>query len=126
MCDSRTRASRSLAHTGGRRWREMRLDMLNTIGQTKHVAKDHLLGQQVGRVLLVRRRDQWDALADVQTEVGYAVVLALVVGHQPHAPHAKVAQYLRSNSIVATVDRKSKPQVGLHSVGTFVLQGICA
>ena len=83
------------------------LGQVKVIARDVDITQDDLLGEQVGRVLLVHWRYQRYALADAQTEARYAFVLALIVGHQAHASHAKVAEDLRSNGIVAPVDCKT-------------------
>jgi len=53
-------------------------------------------------------------------------ILARVVRHEPHRAHAKNAQDLRTDGVVAIIYRQRQSSVGLNGVRTFVLERIGA
>jgi hypothetical protein len=70
-----------------------------------------------------RRRDvEWDASRDRQPVALKADDLLRVVRDETHLFDAEIDQDLRTETVVAFVDRKSQSQIRLDRIGTAVLQ----
>src|SRR5262245_39746079 len=89
--------------------------------EVEHVPELLLLRAQVLQVLLVRLDLERDAVDDGEAVALDAGPLARVVGDEPHAAYAEVAQDLRADAVVAHVGRKAELLVGLDGVEALLV-----
>src|SRR5580693_3214264 len=86
------------------------------------VAELVALCDQIAEVVRGDGGGQRDTGGDVDTAIGQPAHLGRVVGQQAYRAHAQVGQHLGAGRVLARIDGQAEFGVGVHRVGTRVLQ----
>ena len=90
----------------------------------EEVAELVALDLKVGTVLVIGVGDKGDALYDLQAISVQPDELPWVVGHDANGREPQVSEDLRADAVVSEIRSKAESLVGLHSIGTTVLESV--
>ena len=90
------------------------------------MAESITFGGEIRAILVGDGRNDWNTFHHTQAVTRNAAVLCGIVGHQAQLSCAEVGEDLRTNAVLATVDRQPELRVGIHGVEALVLEGIRA